>query len=364
MENNCGKRQSKYAPITHYHSLSTIQMKDVLQNVYNIRIDPKMKREDMCNLLSQNEYVIKPNTPQTSPTNQTRKNSPIDITRQNARPNKLPKNEIGIVLENINNSCYIDSVILALFHPVVTLNYETFWYKYTLKTDLKKKADTPQQKEIKKELNSIVFQIHATFKNDKNEVTTCNKLRRLFQKYPSTFNRTEKNEWLHTQQDPVDVIAMLEHVFEIPSRNIFSTGNSQNGTPKDDERAALIGYAIPPYMLQTHSKFSDIYPNPGRVLKSSGFLYVQIYRNNRNKLENPFTVPLRMDGMQLVSAIIHKGSSGDYGHYVAMLKIGNTEWVYYDDQNDIMERFQESRLYMYKTGILKTSGIGYLYISI
>ena len=40
--------------------------------------------------------------------------------------------------------------------------------------------------------------------------------------------------------------------------------------------------------------------------------------------------------MQLVSAIIHKGSSGDYGYYVTMLKIGNKEWVYNDDQNDIM----------------------------
>ena len=204
---------------------------------------------------------------------------------------------------------------------------------------------------------------------------TCTNLRRMFDKYPSNFNRTEQNEWLHSQQDTVDVVAMLEHIFNVPARNIFQTGFFSDGSKKKDERTGLIGYTILPYMLQEHTKFSDIYPNAERKLKKSDFLYIQIYRNvaeeksytNQRKLKNPFTVPIEMEGMQLVSAIIHIGGSSKHGHYVAMLKISNTQWLYYDDlaiDERMGEPFDASQLFTFKNGILKTNGIGYLYIPI
>ena len=338
----CGSRQSKSAPITCLHSLSKLEMIDILLNKYQMSKQDLLKstRKELCLLLFKKNYS---------------------------------KAFYDSPLKNTRNSCYIDASLLALLHPIVTLGVSNFWYKSILRA---KADDSPIHSKIRIELQKILLNIRTSFRGSgyvgglSGNVTN---LRKLFASYKvDNWNQTQQNEWLHTQMDPIDVIGMLEHVFDIPDRNIFSSGFFRDGKPKKDERVGLVGCPIMPYMLKKADKsvsnLSDFLPiyreeTVDRRLKKTRFLYVHIYRNvNGSKTTKPFIAPMKINGLLLVSAIIHMGSSTECGHYVSMLKIGKDQWVYCDDMVDKMEVFHESKFYTHKGGMVKTSGVGFLYV--
>lgn len=342
MENNleCGRRQSKTSPVTSLNAISKLEMIDILYNKYKMskKEVTKMDRKELCSHLLKKKYS---------------------------------KEFYDSPLKNKRNSCYIDATLMALLHPVVTMRESNFWYNHILKGN---ESNNNQVNQIREELQNIVLKIHTSFRGNGGNGGNVNSLRKLFASYNhDTWNQTQRNEWLRTQMDPIDVIGMLEHIFEIPNTNVFSMGYFENGKPKKDEKVGLVGYSILPYMLERKNcKLSDFLPkyteeHVDRSLKKSKILYVHIYRNmNGVKTNKPFTAPMEINGMQLVSAIVHLGSGVDSGHYVSMLKISKDQWVHYDDMDDKMEVFKQSDFEnrSERGKMVKKSGVGFLYIQL
>lgn len=272
-------------------------------------------------------------------------------------PSKSPR-KVRIAYEK--NSCYIDTVITALFHR------PQLWLENMI-------MDESGDSRIKKELKSLIKNVQEISKNEVQAPKSCSQLRKLFANYDEEYNEEHNLEWLKTQHDPVDVLHMLMHVFN------FSDDMSLLYKGPSVKRASTImsaftGYSIPVSYVKKKASWKDVFPSivddesgTKTTFKDAPFAYIQVHRNwmdtekVREPLKPALSIPVKKGQLHLHSIIVHLGSTPTSGHYVAFLKEPSGSWMYYDDTEDTMQRIKEKDLFTFHNGIATTDCVGLVY---
>jgi len=270
------------------------------------------------------------------------------------------------MLKNQSNSCFIDSVLIALMHikkennPILKdiLESANSYTNVKNRLTLAKYGDS-----IKDELVSIYNKIHD---KNQNPIYICGSLRGLFDKFDKQYTKQinenlEQIEWLKSQQEPADFIRILDRIF-----NIHKNTMVQNTITIDEEianspqKVMFNDIIIEP--KNTTINISDFIPvttnefinnithkktiTKRSYLESTG-LFVNIMRGYKGiavgntkstaRVITPETITLANNKvLNLVSIIVHHGRSIGSGHYTCIAKHG-TAWYNFDDLKDNYE---------------------------
>jgi hypothetical protein len=275
-----------------------------------------------------------------------------------------------IKIKNDNNSCFLDSLLVALFHFKNKDIYNKFFTKSIINSfgndDLKKLGNN-----IQNELYNIYLKINN--KGSNSEEKYCSLFRKLLDRYYNIYikiNKTYKiffnsnDNWKNTQIDVFELLTFLSIIFnfknnkdnkilegtnlyysnfviDVPSHYLF--GN------KRIDISDIVPLKIESFSLDDDNKFINSkgelvtsYKKTYEVLKSLSFVIIQIYRNigSNNKLKTkidyPDTIKLKENTkeLELKSIIIHIGDSTNYGHYIALIKRNNI-WYEYNDMQGV-----------------------------
>lgn len=281
----------------------------------------------------------------------------------------------NILINNERFSCYLDSLLVALFHDDNTYIKELFLNSSfnNLKND--KLIDLANK--IKEELISIYSYIQNI--NNDNNKNYCKNLRKLFQNFYNIKYPKNNINWIDDQLEPLDVINMLNEIFNIKKEtkiNIKQFASNKINKTIIFKKLKLIDnknilndfYSIIPLdklLSGDNIKIKKYYPimtddtifssdnlwkpnSKDKYLRkiekttflSSKFLFIHINRNldlgsEKNKLETKIIPALKIKmkenklNLYLKSIIIHHGRYGG-GHYTT-LYICKGKWYEYDD---------------------------------
>jgi hypothetical protein len=264
------------------------------------------------------------------------------------------KNNYIINITNENNSCYIDSLFVALFHFKNRVLYNSFF---------KNKLVERYPKKIQDEIYKIYRYIN---KNDEISHNTCYFIRKYLDKYYNIlidqnsnnkifFNNSDN--WLTQQIDIFELITFLDKIFNF-EQNIkvkennnkyiknmiieISSYNLMNINVLDI--SSLIPLKIEKYNLDKNNyyinskgKLIKYYEKKYEIVKTKGILLIQFYRNSgREKLNTKIIYPNRIkikgDKKELIlrSIILHKGTTINSGHYTTIIKREGKTYEYDD----------------------------------
>jgi hypothetical protein len=267
------------------------------------------------------------------------------------------KNNYIINITNENNSCYIDSLFVALFHFKNRVLYNSFF---------KNKLVERYPKKIQDEIYKIYRYIN---KNDEISHNTCYFIRKYLDKYYNIlidqnsnnkifFNNSDN--WLTQQIDIFELITFLDKIFNF-EQNIkvkennnkyiknmiieISSYNLMNINVLDI--SSLIPLKIEKYNLDKNNyyinskgKLIKYYEKKYEIVKTKGILLIQFYRNSgREKLNTKIIYPNRIkikgDKKELIlrSIILHKGTTINSGHYTTIIKREGKTYEYDDMTN-------------------------------
>ena len=219
-----------------------------------------------------------------------------------------------------NNSCYIDSLIYTL-HCVAP----------ALVNRIRRSADRSIAKKIRQAFKEIDIQ----------------SLRKLFKKVdPNT-------DWLHAQQEPIEVIFLLNKFFVLP-KTVYTHETIQGSNSKNSNNYKLIRDKI------HKTNFASIVVDADNDKKLSlttssvdkvegwdqGFQYrivkkhviidqfamIHINRNNFGQKKKAMIKPPKIlqKNTKLRAVLVHLGDSPNSGHYVSYILKGKI-WYLYDD---------------------------------
>lgn len=240
-----------------------------------------------------------------------------------------------------DNSCYLDSILVSLFHnkDIELINYPLINFK---NNDLNKKA-----KFIKKELYKI-YEIIAERKINK-KIEKCFLLREyindfynnLINIYPNKIIIEEYENWIDSQLDIFDFLNLYEKIFNIPNNITIKEGNNLYNSnffyniPNDlllHKNKVFIKKILPSFKIKNNDLIIQT-----TILKADK-LFLKIFRNlHYFKLETKIIpsktlkLPKNNFNLYLTSIIIHYGNK-DGGHYICLYKF-NDKWFEYDDMN-------------------------------
>jgi len=243
-----------------------------------------------------------------------------------------------------NNSCYLDSIIVALFNNRNSIIKDIILYSplnnYNNAT-LDRYGENIRQQLIS--LYDKIIKPPAEIGNNK-----CSRIRRLFQTYYDLYKTVrpgnhEDIEWTSTQNDFNELFKMLDIIFAIPLNVSYSMNGRQEPRIFFDVNNDIDVYA-------PKIKISDYYPkytkmvdlnNSGVIRReeieyiSAPLLLIQIKRNKLGigKMETPVIpeqiIKLRNNNLYLNSIIIHYGDD-NAGHYISLFECKGV-WYKYDD---------------------------------
>ena len=239
-----------------------------------------------------------------------------------------------------NNSCYLDSILVSLFHynDNDLINYPLINFK---NKDLNKKAI-----KLKKELLKI-YEIIAKRKINKKK-DSCSLLRdiiddfynNLIQIYPNKYIIENEENWINSQLDIFDFLNLYEKIFNIPNNTTIKEGNNiikSNlfyNIPYNllDKNKVFINKILPSFNNKINDKIIKT------TLLKADKLFLKIFRNMfYYKLETKIIpaktlkLPDNNFDLHLNSIIIHYGDIIG-GHYICLYKFNN-KWFEYDDMN-------------------------------
>ena len=267
-------------------------------------------------------------------------------------PRALQKHQL---LNYHNNSCYIDSSLLALF----LCNYN--WLQ---KNIFAVEPKTTLAATIQQELRNIYIQMfsrnisHHTNDSQSQEKKqsireTCANLRSYFKAFDKEYSRThliEEIEWKHTQQEPKDVFEILQRIFDIPSDLKMSVKRTKQSCSQIHKQKGWF-YAPNIYSYDIINKdqvnIASFFPTfnddqTGMQTQywptSKNIICVNIIRNYNNEIKVKTSVKfpksMTICGIKfnLVAAIIHNGNRCNSGHYTCMIK-DRKHWLHYDDMD-------------------------------
>jgi hypothetical protein len=238
-----------------------------------------------------------------------------------------------------NNSCYIDSILIALFHNknIDILNYPLIIYKNDKLNLLTKKIN-----------NELINLFEIIYKRKKHN--TCSILRKTINNFYNKlikFNPNkqiiDKNEnWTNSQLDIFDFLNLFQNIYNIPDDLKFKEGNNINysnfifNIPTDliiNKKKLYINKILPSFNIKNNKKIFKT------TLLKSDKLFLNIYRNIETfKLDTKIIpakilkLPDNSFNLYLTSIIIHYGNHHS-GHYICLYK-SNNKWFEYNDLNN------------------------------
>lgn len=352
----CGKRVK---PKSYYHLIQTLSVKDIRNIIRMFKPDQpnlyKMKRQELCDLLFK-----------------------IKGSRSLSTNLKLPNIQDRGYINNRNNSCYIDSIFVALLHYPNNLWVQ----KHLIKSDPSKHFQSSSLKSISKQIWSSIKNIRQSLVTKSSQSMFCTSIRKLFKEFDEEYKKHfnvdyENTEWLYSQSDPVDVLHMLVRVFNLQPDVTRMYQVSEKRTENVLFNTPMITYDMllkgDPIRVDSVIPYQVIKQGPYTIkekILSARLLYVQILRNLQNRIKlTTKVIPqdfIRVGKrqMQLVSVVVHVGSSTNSGHYVAFIKdYKSSDWYLFDDLRQHYQRIGSfNTMLKYDGGFLQTNAVGLIYL--
>jgi len=259
-------------------------------------------------------------------------------------------NNIDIYYDG-NNSCYIDSLMVALFNkknPII----EEILFNASIK-DYNNDNLKLIGADIKKELFKLYKKISLQDVNE--DINKCINLRNLFQDYITIYRKKvnrkyDKIEWTTSQNDYTDILTFLQIIFNIPDTLKYSRNNIIENRyfldvfPLDLFLNAYDVLYIKDYYPKYASTFSYIgddniernYTNKIEYI-STPLLFIQFNRiYNDEKLETKIIPILKLKlkenkyPLYLNAILIQQYGTVDFGHYICLYECNNI-WYEFDD---------------------------------
>jgi hypothetical protein len=294
----------------------------------------------------------------------------------------LKTGKIGLAILNENkdiklkydnyNSCYVDSLLVAFFHFNNKNIYNKFFNKSSINSFDNKDLKILGNK-IQKELLNIYLIINN--KGSSSSDKYCSLFRKLIDDYYNIYrtkiNTTYKiffesdDNWVNKQADIFELLNFLSIIFNFKNINdnkildgnnlyysnfIIDIPHTYLINKKQIDITEFIPLKIDKYSLDSENKFRNSkgelvtsYEKKYELLKSSSFIFIQIYRNNGlfgeyDKLTTIIDFPMKIKlkenkkELEIKSIIIHYGKST--GHYICLIR-RNNKWFEYNDMSGL-----------------------------
>lgn len=267
------------------------------------------------------------------------------------------------------NSCFIDTLLTSFF--LSSKVSRRGWVESTLL----RMEESPLVPEIRR-----LYTLMHMPPRIPGGTLTASLLRRAMQRH------FPHGEWLHTQNDPNEVLELIGLPHDITVQLTLRNGSCRR------EKWAINTLSVDIDMI----KDIDIFDlrtmfRQGKQDKDTGIitrvihapaLYVPVFRGmaigswrsgRKKKLTTPVIAPSRpnlpylKDGrpLKLRAIVVHMGSNTDSGHYVAALRIkGKGPWVLYDDMNPTRQRqigYKLSEVWEWDNGFVAQNAVGFFY---
>jgi len=304
-------------------------------------------------------------------------------------------------LKNVSNSCYMDSVLVALFavpNQVINQNIldknissisnsERKWLTCSNDSNLDYEYRLAIQRELKRINNSI---------HEQDNVKYCSMLRSMIKRCPGP-------QKFHggRQQDSGEFLAYLFNLFQVdvatksettyvtndmvnPNWLKIRTRSDFNSTPMVSVSSHHIleqrSYYMNEFLVQIEDSVlsgNNLYKHDGQTysrrrsvskVESSPYIVFNVHRNHfyvknnrmRQKKLNTDIIPvLKIRNLNLRSIVVHEG--GEYGgHYTAYIRCGKT-WFFYDDLRNSISEIGTYTQMLNSEPNPRTDGVQYFY---
>ena len=292
-----------------------------------------------------------------------------------------------IPIINNKNSCYLDSLLVALFIGDVDKKIYNLIVSNT--------SQHPTIVKVRDQLKSIYNIITGKTYRE----TFCSRLRHnldaFYKEYQRTHNVDDIN-WKRDQVDPVQLLQLLLAIFNTPNmltERISAYGSTKRaplvtdlvaGASRVEHSAIVHTITVSNLVGKRKINLKDIFPNrkevnhldadnryringrmfPTKIIKtnvlSSPIVYVNIDRvSARGKLTTkiiPFQKLKLIDNrlpIYLKSIIVHYGNEGG-GHYVCAFECRDN-WFLYDDTEDAVEEIGKFEDLLARNDLLENS---------
>ncbi len=297
---------------------------------------------------------------------------------------------------NENNSCFLDSLLVAFFH---FKNKEIFNLFFNSEIN---DFNNPKLKKmgnlIKKELFNIYSFIHKSNdnNNDKEDFMYCSLFRKLLQYYYDIYIQlfpknkilyNSNDNWIRKQIDIFELLNYLSIIFNFKSKKMTKIIDGLNKVYSNfiieipvyeliGKKKLNLNDLFPSkterYQLDEENKYRNskgdlvsFYEKKKEYIKTSSFIYFQIYRNMgseekvRTLLEYPEEIKIKENSknLKMKSLIIHLGESVNSGHYITIIKREN-KWYKYNDMERGLKEISDKKLKEYQKDVV---GILYSY---
>jgi hypothetical protein len=265
-------------------------------------------------------------------------------------------------LQNVANSCYMDSLFVALFSTNSDFINKNVLDAHISHKDVRLSSIAEK---VKTAMNQVAVKVRE------GHSQTCTNLRRLFQNFDKVYrenNKFENVNWTTAQQEPMDVMKCIHRIFSIPDQVKYSYESWGNKTliTKEDRITSFTDVIVrvtpfdfpnnAPILLKDYMKTvkecttfenpADYFKGPnGKLYKkkctvikylSAPFMYVHVDRNFAGeKCRNPVIPPKKIKLLKdphpiyLNGLIIHHGGASG-GHYTACF-VCKGVWYHFDD---------------------------------
>ncbi len=368
MSLDCGKRKTVKG--SGVYLLGVSELKQLVQDIYkkeklSLPSISKANRDQLCELLGKSRIG--------------RKKIEASVNPVKKSSSSSCDQALG-GLQNTQNSCYIDALLLALLHRPIPYITDHILKAGPKSSDAKIQSITEM---IQGDLSSIQSQFKS------GQITTCSNLRSLFDSYQKAVNRhlvaqgkkpNKIKNWTTSQRSPHDVLSYLENIFHLKgdataSFRVMGTNQitdqvkaqdlfvSTNETRKVEVIIHIDSFTLQqkqsvnqPYDVKdtidsltiTHfdknNLFLHKYSNKVEQIKylSAPMLILsfdRVYLGSKLLTEIKPASRLTLPGLDppktkthlsLTAIIVHDGKSPNSGHFRAYLKCG-TKWYHYDD---------------------------------
>jgi len=309
------------------------------------------------------------------------------ILDMNDKDNSNSNNK-NLNIINENNSCFLDSLLVAFFH---FKNKEIFNLFFNSEI---KDFNNPKLKKmgnlIKKELFNIYSFIHKSNHNENEEYIYCSLFRKLLQYYYDIYIQlfpknkilyNSNDNWIRKQIDIFELLNYLSIIFDFKSKKMTKIIDGQNKVYSNfiieipvyeliGKKKLNINELFPSkterYELDDENKYRNsrgelisFYEKRREYIKTSSFIYFQIYRNMgseekiRTSIEYPEEIKIKENSknLKIKSLIIHLGESVNSGHYITIIKRRN-KWYIYNDMERGVKEISENRMREYKKDVV------------
>lgn len=272
-----------------------------------------------------------------------------------------------------SNSCYIDSLLVALAHvpnPIVDILLESLpRYSGKNKLTLEKHALA-----IKAEMKAIVKNIQSGEKN------ACSNLRSLFMKFDKQYMKQidenqEEIDWIKDQQEPLDVLRLLDRALTLKNNTKVRISDNEPQevsffsptiTVVDDTDDIYVKDQIPLYQDKIVNDKGVERKVRTEYLESTGmFIVVNRFYSEYNVKAGEYinkkkkfgaVIPTEsVKGLKLVSIVVHHGTSIEHGHYTCYVK-HDEDWYHFDDMKGNYVKVANIPKTVYK------NSVGYVYV--